>query len=46
MVQGGGGGQWRKDKENKKLQHLRLSKKKKIAAMKAAKENDYSNEGC
>jgi len=29
MVQGGGGGQWRKDKENKKLQQLRLSKKNK-----------------
>ena len=47
MVQGGGGGQWRKDKENRKLQQWRLSKKKKIiAAMKAVKENDYSNEGC
>jgi len=40
MVQGGGGGgQWRKDKENKKLQQLRLFKTK-IAAMKAGKEND------
>ena len=36
MVQGGGGGQWRKDKENKKLQQLRLFKKK----------NNCSNEGC
>jgi len=34
-VQSGGGGQWRKDKENKKLQQLRLSKKK-----------SCSNEGC